>query len=63
LKNGSLAEFQSGNWWNNLDEEGNRLKAKEADLKENAKSIKSDDMLGSESSGTKRGKKGQKLMQ
>lgn len=64
IKDGSLQDYASGNWWNNLDEDGNRL-AKEEEKKE--KSATKSDMSGSfhgdESSGTKRARKNRKFLQ
>lgn len=61
LKDGSLADYADGNWWNQLDEDGNRI-VKEADKK--AKSVKSEisDLRDEESSGKKMNKKGRQFL-
>jgi hypothetical protein len=61
LKDGSLMDYAEGNWWNNLDEDGNRL-VKETDHK--AKSVKSEisDLRDEDSSGHKMSKKGRKFL-
>jgi hypothetical protein len=63
IKDGSLKDYASGNWWNNLDEEGNRLAKEEEKEKSATKSDLSGSFYGDESSGTKRARKNRKFLQ
>jgi len=62
LKDGNILDYAEGNWWNNLDENGNRI-VKEADKKANSKkSAEISDYRDDDSSGNKMSKKGRKFL-
>jgi hypothetical protein len=62
LKEGNLLDYTEGNWWNNLDENGNRI-IKEAEKKASSKkSAEISDFRDDESSGNKMSKKGRKFL-
>ena len=62
LKDGNLLDYTEGNWWNNLDENGNRI-VKEAEKKASSKkSAEISDFRDDESSGNKMSKKGRKFL-
>jgi hypothetical protein len=62
LKDGNILDYAEGNWWNNLDENGNRI-VKEAEKKASSKkSAEISDFRDDESSGNKMSKKGRKFL-
>jgi len=62
LKEGNLLDYTEGNWWNNLDENGNRI-IKEAEKKASSKkSAEISDFRDDESSGNKMSKKSRKFL-
>jgi hypothetical protein len=62
LKDGNLLDYTEGNWWNNLDENGNRI-VKEAEKKASSKkSAEISDFRDDESSGNQMSKKGRKFL-